>query len=1098
MPSQPVPSDGINNTRTRKPARLILAIVLVFVGCLAALLLASAYVYQHPSIAVPLVTKSIVAITGLEVTVEEMSYGLAPLHLHARRIVVSPTKGRYDFKLKFGSLDAQARMTGPFGRRTLTVEHLRIEGFDGSLSSAGRSAELLSAMVETGPPSRIGRLARLLVRYLLFSDITWSGAEMVDGRVMLTDEAWQMTSAGIEVKMTPQEGIDIRGQSLEGHYGHQSRFAASGYQLHLDPENPAVIGVMTGRLHISGSFFQTPRLVWRDGSVTAEMIYHAGRSEISLPSFNLEGHAVPLIVSPAANLPSRKVSFTTHGIWRVSEKSVELPEWSLTATDLLVASGHARIDTTPPYLLQLDLMDGRLENRELVDLYGAVMDGPHLPLNVSGVIKATGHAAGPLNGTINSWQGDLRLTLKKVPLVYGESGMRLTTDLSGNIIATGHLFDPQLKIDLDAEAFGFNGSGVSLTGFRPSLSAAGRFPVLEVALRTRGVGALMRSGDIRIEQVKVEWDKGRIDLQSFDLSLPRIALSTATLKNITASLTGNPGQTLLKVKGRKSGFTHTAASLGFLPAGWNFQTEDTLDLTVEWQSGNPVSLNGRMDLTDFRFTSPDENRIGETIQARVDTTARYSVKSGIVRTEINFSAAGGEVLWGRYYLDLGVNPLAATGIMAFDTTRRQLTIDRLTASLKEMVALNVAGSVQSTARRTSVDLIVKMAETNARNLYRHLVAEPYKFDRPSLSEVEIDGRINAEAALSGNINDLHAQGRAYWKKGRIDQGNGSLILAGIDLDLPLWFETIPGKKAGSSRQGHLTVADMKLPHLGQQPLRLEFEVGPNRMAIPRTTVLNAFSGQVVVGPVAASNLYTNRMVLETDLTFRNIDIDTLLKEVWPQIKGGTLAGRLDSVRLEGRRLLSNGQLTTRIFGGSIDIIDPGISGLMTSVPVLKFSSRINDLDLEQMTAGTGFGKIRGILQGSVEGLEIVDGQPQRFALRLETVEKKGVPQKINIRAVDNIARLGGGGSPFMGMAGSFAKIFRDFPYQKIGIAARLENDIFRVNGTIKENGTEYLVKKGGFSGVNVVNLNPDNRISFKDMIKRIKRISGSQGGPVIR
>ncbi|MGA7143258.1 MAG: hypothetical protein WBY47_02045, partial [Desulfobacterales bacterium] len=71
------------------------------------------------------------------------------------------------------------------------------------------------------------------------------------------------------------------------------------------------------------------------------------------------------------------------------------------------------------------------------------------------------------------------------------------------------------------------------------------------------------------------------------------------------------------------------------------------------------------------------------------------------------------------------------------------------------------------------------------------------------------------------------------------------------------------------------------------------------------------------------------------------------------------------------------------------------------------------------------------------------------------------------------------------------------PYEKIGIRASLENDVFKVNGTIKEGGTEYLVKRGAFSGVNIVNQNPDNRISFKDMVNRIKRI-GAGSGPVVK
>ena len=43
-----------------------------------------------------------------------------------------------------------------------------------------------------------------------------------------------------------------------------------------------------------------------------------------------------------------------------------------------------------------------------------------------------------------------------------------------------------------------------------------------------------------------------------------------------------------------------------------------------------------------------------------------------------------------------------------------------------------------------------------------------------------------------------------------------------------------------------------------------------------------------------------------------------------------------------------------------------------------------------------------------------------------------------------------------------------------------------------------MVKRGGFSGVNIVNQNPDNRASFKDMVKRIKRVTGGNQGPVIK
>ena len=151
-----------------------------------------------------------------------------------------------------------------------------------------------------------------------------------------------------------------------------------------------------------------------------------------------------------------------------------------------------------------------------------------------------------------------------------------------------------------------------------------------------------------------------------------------------------------------------------------------------------------------------------------------------------------------------------------------------------------------------------------------------------------------------------------------------------------------------------------------------------------------------------------------------------------------------------------------------------------------------------MTEGTAFGRVTGVMKGHLKGFELAYGQPQAFDLFLETVPKKGIPQRISVTAVDNIARIGGGGSPFIGMAGFFTSLFREFPYERIGAHAVLENDVFRINGTIRDGGKEYLIKRSGFSGVNVVNQNPDNKIRFKDMVKRIQRVTASRGGPVIR
>jgi hypothetical protein len=212
---------------------------------------------------------------------------------------------------------------------------------------------------------------------------------------------------------------------------------------------------------------------------------------------------------------------------------------------------------------------------------------------------------------------------------------------------------------------------------------------------------------------------------------------------------------------------------------------------------------------------------------------------------------------------------------------------------------------------------------------------------------------------------------------------------------------------------------------------------------------------------------------------------------------GTLTGTLNPIRYKNHAVTTIGELKAEVFEGKIVLSDLGASGVFTSAPVFKLNVKWEDLLLSEMTTDTAFGTIEGVLEGQVRDVEMAYGQPQRFNLLLETVQKKGISQKISVKAVENIAQIGGGQSPFMGLAGAVASFFKKFPYEKIGIRSSLENDVFTVNGTIREGGTEYLVKRGSFSGVDIINQNPDNRVSFKDMVKRIKRI-GSKGGPVVK
>jgi len=1085
-----------NKPRGRSALKWLMFMAIGLIGaCLIALLLVGGYFYRHPSRVRDLAAEQISNLTGVAVTVGELSYSLNPLHFRARDIDVRPSDGKNGFELQLGSIAVDASVTGPFGRRTLVVEHLRVKDFSALVKT---DARLPTALSEAASPSFAGQLVREVVGFFLISDIVWSSVEADDGRLTITGDATQLVLDGLRLESDAADRIDARGRMLESRIGADTHMAVADYRIHLEPTACTETGSIDGEVALSGGRISGSQFSADDITAAMRLVYRPDRNEITLAEMHLDGHFSTPSMATAGAHPTKRLSLEGRGVYRMAENVLDLAGWSLEAAGLLKASGEARLEIGTPYRLQLSLKEGQLDAEKFGDLYTGLAGTRPLPLTVSGSIGLKGSVDGPLTGKGSEWRGNLQFMLQSVPIAYHDTGNRLQAVLSGSMQANGSFKDPRVQLNLEANDMAIISKYGEVMEFRPSMSASGHFPELAVSLHTRSPGARLTAGSRHLTQVRVDLDRGRINLQTGEISLPRIALSSSTLANLAGSLTRSGKRTLLSLHGRNSALLRAAAAWGLLPADWRFSAQDTLDLAVDWRSGVGGSLDCRIDLTDFEFSNPGESRFAEKLDVAVETNTRFGREVGTAELDVRLKAAAGEILWGKYYLDLGAMPLSVSGLLKINTDQGLLTVDRLKTSLKNMISLNISGSVRSTGEGPNLDLRLNVPAVKAQSLYQHLVVEPHKYDQPNLSNVQVDGRIGGEAALCGGLQSMRAKGRAYWQQGHISSNNGTHALSGVDLDLPFWYQSIPQATHSSTLTGHLMVEKVQLPYLNDQQLALKFDVGPNRLVLRQPPTLHLFSGRIDIGPVVLTNLFHEPARLETRLTATGIEIDSLLKGIWSRPTGGILAGRLGMIQLEEDRLTSRGTMTIDIFNGSIDIIDPGVSGPLTSIPVVFFNSRINDLDLEKMTVDTAFGKIQGILRGSATDVEIVNGQPQKFDLRLETVSKKGVKQKINVRAVESIASLGGGGSPFGGLAGSFARFFREFPYWKIGIAASLENDVFRVNGTITEDGKEYLVKKSGFSGVDVVNLNPNNRISFKDMVKRIKRISGKGGGPVIR
>ncbi len=583
--------------------------------------------------------------------------------------------------------------------------------------------------------------------------------------------------------------------------------------------------------------------------------------------------------------------------------------------------------------------------------------------------------------------------------------------------------------------------------------------------------------------------------------MPAILFSSDLIRNLKGAVTADRRQVAITLAGRDIGLARAAAGFGLLPPGWRLSAADRLQIQAVIRPEAESELSAVLDLAQIDFGDAAQSRAAENMTLRAEIKARSNPKGKSLAADLAVRLSAGELLWERFYLDLGRNPAAGNARVRFAAGEGTLQIDEGRLSIEDLVTLNARGRLKHSGPGTGVDLALVLPPTPIAPLFAQFVAEPLRYRRPALSDLSLAGDVSAEFRLSGSGAQRTLKGHANWHAGSAAVGDGGIGAEGIDLRLPVWYQSGGGAGAPVALGGELSIGRIALPVLPAQGLKLALSARPNQLSTGPGLALRFPSGVIRFGAIEGQEVFGPRPRVRTRLAVERVAIGDYLKGIWSVPVAAVVDGELDEIVFDGRDVRSRGRLVTDVFGGKVVVSAPGVAAVFGPAPALHADCRIDGLNLSELTQGTAFGRIRGVLSGTVDHLEVVDGQPQKFALKLETVRRPGVPQRINVAAVENIARIGGGQSPFVGLAGNFAAFFKEFSYAKIGVRAELENDVFRINGTVLEDGVEYLVKRGGIPGVDVVNLNPTNRISFKDMVKRSPargRVRKRPGGALTR
>jgi hypothetical protein len=329
----------------------------------------------------------------------------------------------------------------------------------------------------------------------------------------------------------------------------------------------------------------------------------------------------------------------------------------------------------------------------------------------------------------------------------------------------------------------------------------------------------------------------------------------------------------------------------------------------------------------------------------------------------------------------------------------------------------------------------------------------------------------------------------------LENQTSNLTVQGIEARIPFDFETggeeSQEERALSSEKGYFLAQTLETSYFRIQPFKLNISSLKNKFLIEPFSI-ELFGGTAAFGKslfsVDPDHFDFNGIF---SLNLDGLDISQFPIESNQFRLEGTMKANFPQVELAPHIISTQGIGEVDIFDGKAFLENIKIFSPFLKSRTISLDITFDDVNLEKMTDSIPFGRVTGILKGEIKGLAISYGQPESFSLRLESVKRKGVSQLFSLKAVDDLTVLSSGEKSGFSALKGIARFAPNFPYGKIGIVSSLENDMFTLRGTFRKDGTEYLVRKSWLIGISVINRNPDNKISFKDMINRLKSIGKS-------
>ncbi len=454
------------------------------------------------------------------------------------------------------------------------------------------------------------------------------------------------------------------------------------------------------------------------------------------------------------------------------------------------------------------------------------------------------------------------------------------------------------------------------------------------------------------------------------------------------------------------------------------------------------SLSFVLDKGGFELS---EERVGEGFSLKGEVSGTY--REGLFLRGQTLVDKG-EIFWAPWYYALS-KPLKLSFSGAFQ--RNSFSFDNL----------EIKGPFEAVVKGLRVYPSVSWPDEGRLSLvvedfWQPLVAEPFGEDHPILREISPRGKLELQekkqkfgASFRGEID---------FKDHRFE---GLSFTAGYDL-------------SGACEGFSFSWREVRGPFFEASALDLRGKTCPPKVS------LDPFGFSLLDGELSAAggrgNLEEKFFVLKRLLLE---DLKPRLPEPWDSLSP-RVSGRFEEILFQKGLVKGRGLLEIELARGKILVRDPFFApGIL---PRYGGEVEFFGLDLAELSRALGLGLITGRLRGRIKNLVMVGKLPESFELWLEDDPSYQGSKRISLKAVRQISELGGGSATI------FVPFVKNLRYQRLGIYCRLQNNVFYLRGLIRKGEREYLLKGPKLFGVDVINQNPGGAISFKEMLRRLKRI----------